>query len=190
MQTWLIAVIVVVAVLVVAAVGMWLWNRRQRSERLAERFGPEYRTTVESTGDREAAERDLEARTKRVRKLEIVELSPQQRAAYAQDWRATQERFVDDPAGSISNADRLVQEVMQARGYPTAEFEQRAADVSVDHPGVVADYRAAHAIAERHATSGAETEELRQALVHYRSLFADLLGTTANERELSRGGTR
>ncbi len=191
MQTWLIAVtIVVVALVVLGAVGAWLRSRRRRSERLAERFGPEYDATVASSEDRATAERDLEAREKRVRRLEIVELSPTQRTDYAEEWRAVQARFVDDPADAITRADRLVQEVMHARGYPTAGFEQRAADISVDHPQVVAEYRAAHAIAARYATDGAATEELRQALVHYRALFSELLGAAAGEPELVQGGTK
>jgi FtsZ-interacting cell division protein ZipA len=193
MQTWLITVtIVVVALVVLGAVGAWLWSRRRRrrSERLAERFGPEYDATVASSEDRATAERDLEAREKRVRRLEIVELSPTQRTDYAEEWRAVQARFVDDPADAITLADRRVQEVMDVRGYPTADFEQRAADISVDHPQVVAEYRAAHAIAARYATDGAATEELRQALVHYRALFSELLGAAAGEPELAQGGTK
>lgn len=190
MQTWIIAVaIVVAAIVVLAGIGAWLWNRRRRTERLAEHFGPEYQATVASSGQA-AAERDLEARERRVRQLEIVELSSGQRDDYAEEWRAVQARFVDDPADSISRADRLVQEVMHARGYPTVDFEQRAADISVDHPHVVAEYRAGHAIAERYAGGGANTEDLRQALVHYRALFAELLGTSDARQELVRGGTR
>ncbi len=191
MQTWLIAVVVVVVALaVLGAIGAWLWGRRRRTERLTEQFGPEYRATLESAGDRAAAERDLEAREKRVGELDIVELAPPQRAQFVDEWRAIQARFVDDPTASIADADRLVQEVMRLRGYPTEDFEQRAADVSVHHPQVVSEYRAAHEIAQRHASQGVATEELRQGLVHYRALFTDLLGTTTDQPELTRGGTR
>ena len=175
MQTWQIAVIVVVA-LVVVAVG-WMVVQRQRTQRLSEKFGPEYQRTVEASGDQRAAERELQARTERVKSFEIRALSTEQRDRYLASWKESQAHFVDDPPGAISQADVLVQHVMLARGYPMADFEQRAADISVDHPHVVDEYRAAHNIAERHATSGVETEDLRQAMVHYRGLFDDLLQT-------------
>src|SRR5207244_3631748 len=121
------------------------------------------------------AERELDARTERVKGFEIRPLSTEQRDLYLASWKESQAHFVDDPSGAITQADVLVQEVMRARGYPMADFEQRAADISVDHPHVVDEYRAAHNIAERHATAGVETEDLRQAMVHYRALFDDLL---------------
>jgi len=181
MQTWQIAVIVVVA-LVVVAVG-WMVVQRQRTQKLTEKFGPEYQRTVEASGDQRAAERELQARTERVKSFEIRALSPEQRDQYLASWKESQAHFVDDPSGAISQADALVQQVMLARGYPMADFEQRAADISVDHPHVVDEYRAAHNIAERQATGAVGTEDLRQAMVHYRALFDDLLETDSAESE-------
>lgn len=170
-----ILIIAIVVILALVGVAAYLYTQKQRTERLAGRFGPEYQRTAEDVGDRRQTEQELEAREKRVQQLHIRALSTDEQARYAERWRTVQARFVDDPSGSIGEADELVQEVMQARGYPVGDFEQRAADVSVDHAGVVEHYRAAHAIAERHADGGADTEALRQAVVHYRALFEDLL---------------
>jgi hypothetical protein len=175
METWQIAVIVVGVLLVVSVA--WIATQRQRTQRLTERYGPEYQRTVESAGDRREGERELDARQERVKRFEIRALSTDERDRYLAGWNESQAHFVDDPPGAISQADQLVQEVMRARGYPMVDFEQRAADISVDHPHVVDEYRAAHRIAERHASSGVETEDLRQAMVHYRALFDDLLET-------------
>jgi hypothetical protein len=175
MESWQIALIVVL-VLVVVSVG-WLWMRRQRTQRLTEQYGPEYQRAVEASGDQRAAERELAARQERVKTFEIRPLSTGERDRYLASWKESQANFVDDPSGAISQADVLVQEVMRARGYPMADFEQRTADISVDHPHVLDEYRAAHNIAERHAAGGVETEDLRQAMVHYRALFEDLLET-------------
>lgn len=182
MQTWQIVAAVVVVVLIGALLA-WLFARRQRSRQLAERFGPEYARTVETTGDRGAAERELAARQERMAEVQISELAPAQRERHAAEWDRVQAEFVDDPAGAVAEADRLVAQVMAERGYPMGDFEQRAADVSVNHATVVADYRDAHAIAQRQARGEASTEELRQAMVHYRSLFADLLGDRAQTKE-------
>ena len=191
MELWQIVVIVVLAIAVVAAVA-WVVTQRRRTERLTQRYGPEYQRTIESAGDRREAERELEARQKRVEQYDIRRLSPDERDGYLARWRETQAKFVDDPPGAISEADSLVQEVMQARGYPMADFDQRAADLSVDHPHVIEEYRAAHVIAERDANGGVQTEDLRQAMVHYRALFEDLLETdeATSERELQAGGVR
>lgn len=175
METWQIAVIVV-AVLVAIGIA-WIAVQRQRTDRLTKQYGPEYQRTVDSAGGQREAERDLDARRERVKGFELRALSADERDRYLASWKESQGHFVDDPAGAISQADVLVQEVMRARGYPMADFEQRAADISVDHPHVLEEYRAAHNIAERHATAGVETEDLRQAMVHYRALFDDLLGT-------------
>jgi hypothetical protein len=175
MELWMWIVLAVIAVVVIGA-GGYLWQQRQRTEELTGRFGPEYQRAVEDTGDRRAAERELAAREERVREMEIRPLDPADRTRFAEEWRQVQARFVDDPAGSISIADRLVQEVMQERGFETdGGFDQRAADVSVQHARVVPEYRRAHEIAERHASDGVPTEELRQAMVHYRAVFEDLL---------------
>ncbi len=179
-------VLVVAAVIVVGAVAWWAGQRR-RSQRLQDRFGPEYERTVQQAGDRSRAERDLEARQERVESLEIRPLDPADRERFRHRWQVTQALFVDDPASAVGQADDLIGEVMRARGYPVGDFEQRAADVSVNHPQVVDHYRTAHAIALRQWRGEADTEGLRQAMVHYRALFSDLLET---DDESDDGGTR
>jgi hypothetical protein len=169
----LVAILIVVAVLVVVLA--FFAARQQRSRKLRERFGPEYDRTVAEAGDRKQAEARLQERTERRQRLEIVALDPADRDRYVEAWRQTQARFVDEPAEATREADRLITDVMRKRGYPIDDFEQRAADVSVDHPQVVDDYRAAQAIAAANERSEASTEDLRQALVHYRSLFEELL---------------
>jgi FtsZ-interacting cell division protein ZipA len=168
----LVVILIVLALLVVLAL---VAGRQRRSRRLRERFGPEYDRTVAEAGDRKEAESRLEERTARRQRLDIVALDPADRTRYVEAWRLTQARFVDEPAEATREADRLITAVMRDRGYPIDDFEQRAADVSVDHPQVVDDYRAAQAIASANERSEASTEDLRQALVHYRSLFEELL---------------
>jgi hypothetical protein len=180
-ELWQI-VLIVALILAVLAGAAWFAMRQRRTQQLSDRFGPEYRETVEQTGDQRAAERELEARQKRVEKLEIRGLRDDERERYAAQWQSVQARFVDDPAGAISEADRLVESVMTARGYQVGEgFERTAGDVSVNYPQVVGEYRAAHDIAERNARDGVETEELRQAMVHYRALFDELLEDRSSE---------
>jgi hypothetical protein len=168
----LVAILVVVILLALLA---FFAGRQRRSRKLQDKFGPEYDRTVEQAGDRRAAEADLLERADRRAELNIVPLEPEARDRYIEAWRSTQAQFVDEPAQATREADRLITSVMRDRGYPVDDFEQRAADVSVDHPQVVDDYRAAHAIAARNDRSEASTEDLRQALVHYRSLFEELL---------------
>lgn len=172
--------VIVLAVALVAALGvaMWLYMQKQRSASLQNRFGPEYDRTLSERGDASEAERELKQRAERVEQLHIRHLDHDERAAFAARWQAAQAQFVDDPDGATQQADTLVGEVMAKRGYPVGDFEQRAADVSVNHPRVVEHYRAAHTIALRNAGADhdSDTEELRQALVHYRALFEDLLG--------------
>jgi hypothetical protein len=174
-----VALIVVIAVIVVAAVIVGLLGaRRRRSRRLQERFGPEYeRTVAESEGNRRAAEAELLERQAHREKLNIVPLQPAARERYLQAWHLVQAKFVDEPILATRDADRLITEVMRERGYPVDDFEQRAADISVDHPQVVEDYRQAHNISLANDRGEADTEALRQALVHYRSLFEELLET-------------
>jgi hypothetical protein len=171
MDAWIWIVLVLVVIAVIAYV---VW-RRMRTEQLRSRFGDEYERTVTETGKRSDAESELLTREKRRKELTIVPLSQESRERHAQSWRDTQTRFVDAPAEAVTDADRLVQEVMQERGYPVEDFEQRSSDISVDHPGVVQDYRAAHAISLANDHGQASTEDLRQAMVHYRSLFEVLL---------------
>jgi hypothetical protein len=168
----LIVLIVIVVVLVLAVVFL---GQRRRTQRLQDRFGPEYERTVAREGDRRAAESQLAEREKRRRGLDIVELDPAVRARYLEAWRSTQGKFVDDPAAATREADTLVATVMRERGYPVDDFDQRAADISVDHPKVAEDYRAAHAVSQANEQGLATTDDLRQAFVHYRSLFVELL---------------
>ena len=174
---WLVVAIAVVAV----GALVWLALSRRRSQQLRQRFGPEYDHTLKTQGSARQAEKELEARAKRVDALHIRPLVPEDAARFDASWRAVQTRFVDDPKGAVTEADRLVGEVMTVRGYPVGDFEQRVADISVDHPDVVMNYRSAREIALLHARGQASTEDLRQAMVHYRALFRDLLqtGTTA-----------
>jgi hypothetical protein len=168
----LITILVIVVIVVLLAV---LLGQRRRTQRLQQQFGPEYQRTVARTGDQRTAEADLAAREQRRREFNIVALEPAARDRYLEAWRATQGRFVDDPAGTTREADILVAQVMRDRGYPVDDFEQRAADVSVDHPQVAENYRAAHAMFQANEQGLASTDDLRQAFVHYRSLFSELL---------------
>jgi hypothetical protein len=180
-STTLLVVLVIAAVAIVAVV--WLVMTRRRSQALRQRFGPEYDHTVRTEGNLRKAEAALEARAKRVEALHIRPLAPADAARFDASWRGVQARFVDDPKGAVTEGDRLVGEVMAARGYPLGDFEQRVADISVDHPDVVMHYRAAREIAMQHARGEATTEDLRQAMVHYRALFQNLLETTAPTTE-------
>jgi hypothetical protein len=168
-------IIVLVATVVAAGVLIWFWSRGRQSKHLRERFGPEYDHTVETYGDRREAERALENRTKRVEKLHIRPLSQDEHNFFSREWIAIQSRFVDDPRGALEDADRVVQDLMDTRGYPMGDFEQRAADISVDHPHVVENYRAAHSALPAFGSKETDTEQLRVAMVHYRALFQDLL---------------
>ena len=185
MDTTTLTVVTIVILAVVAAVVGWTLMRRQRTESLRRQFGPEYEYTLEEIGDQRRAEEELEERQKRMKALEIHPLSTGQRGQFAEAWRVTQARFVDEPVVAVREADRLITEVMEARGYPVGDFEQQAADISVDHPAVVTNYRAAHDIALLNERGEATTEDLRQAMVHYRFLFEDLLHTEESEREVA-----
>ena len=179
MDTTQLIVLVVLVVLVVAIVAAaFVLADRRRSERLRARFGPEYDRTVSERDDRRKAEAELDARRQRVDRLKIRPLEPRETAQFSERWRGVQARFVDDPPGAVLDADALVEDAMAARGYPVADFEQQADDISVNHPGVVADYRAAHGAAEKQQRDGATTEELRKAMVHFRSLFEELIGSS------------
>ena len=170
------AIIVLIVVLAAVAVAAWWIFTRRRSQTLRSQFGPEYERTVREYGSEGKAEEALRERQKRRGNIHIRSLSEEERGRFADRWRRVQTRFVDDPSASIREADTLVTEVMVARGYPMAEFDHRAEDLSVDHPVVVQNYRAAHAIAMRQERGEASTEDLRQALVYERELFDELLG--------------
>jgi len=177
--TWIVlAGVLVVAVIALAA---WLYYQKKQSRNLQKRFGPEYSRTVHELGSRTKAESELKARQKRVEHLNIVPLQPAEAARFSQSWKVLQRRFVDNPKGVVVQADRLVRELMLKRGYPMGDFAHRAADISVDHPSVVENYRAAQAIALRDERGEATTEDLRKAVVHYRALFNELLEARAGK---------
>jgi hypothetical protein len=166
------------AVILAVAVLAWLYVQRRRkttTANLRQRFGPEYERAVGEHGSERQAEAQLAARETRVDRLKIRDLDPAKREEFSGQWQALQSRFVDDPTAAVTEADALLSTVMQARGYPVADFNQRAADISVDHPRVVANYRSAHEIAVRLEKGEASTEDLRTAMIHYRSLFEELV---------------
>lgn len=179
MSQWVWIVIAVLVVAVVLIVG-WSLSRRRRSIRLKEHFGPEYDRAVGELGERHAAEAELLAREKKRKKLDIVELSPEARREHAESWRRVQTDFVDAPGDAVGRAERLVTQVMRERGYPIDDFDQRAADISVDHPDIVENYRSAHAIYRSQRNGNISTEQARQAFVHYRALFDRLLGSQSD----------
>jgi hypothetical protein len=181
-QTWII--ISAVVVLGVVALGAWLFDQKNHSHKLQERFGPEYGRTVNELGSRTKGESELRAREKRVERLEILTLAPSEAARFTEAWQALQGRFVDNPKGVVVQAEQLVRELMEKRGYPMGDFERRAGDISVDHPDVVANYRSAQAIAVRDRQGSADTEELRKAVVHYRALFDELLEVREARQEM------
>jgi len=176
-------VVAIVVVLVLLALLAFFAGRQRRSRKLQDTFGPEYDRTVEEAGDRRAAETELRERTERHAGFDIVPLEPEARARYIEAWRHTQAQFVDEPVEATREADRLITSVMRDRGYPVDDFEQRAADVSVDHPQVAENYRAAHAVFQANEQGLASTDDLRQAFVHYRSLFSQLLDVDGDDRK-------
>jgi hypothetical protein len=180
-------IIIIVAAALVALASIvavvWMFLQKQQTQRLRSRFGPEYDRLAAAEGDRGRAEKALHEREKRVEKLNLVALSTADRDRFAGAWRLEQAGFVDDPRAAVANADRLVTDVMKARGYPMGDFEQRAADISVDHGPVVKNYRIAHDIALRDSGGETSTEELRTALLHYRMLFEELLEVNLAEPE-------
>ena len=173
MATWVWILIVIAVVVVVAFIAMAA--RQRRTTALRQRFGPEYDRTVEAREDRRIAEADLRQREKQRARLDIRPLPEDMRARFGQEWQNVQERFVDQPSEAVVAADRLVYSVMEARGYPMGDFDAQADLVSVDHPEVVENYRFAHGIHERARERQASTEDLREALLRYRSLFGELL---------------
>lgn len=185
MNNTTIVILILLLVVIVVAFLAWNYSQRRTSQNLQEKFGPEYQHTVETYGDQRRAEEALASREKRVKALGIHPMPQDVRARLAQQWQTVQEKFVDDPSSAVRDADSLVTEAMNACGYPMGDFEQRAADISVDHPLVVSNYRSARDIAMANRQGKATTEQMRQALVHYRALFDDLLATTysANEKE-------
>lgn len=168
-------ILIGIVVLALLAIAGWLILRKKESQTLEKRFGPEYKRAVEELGSKPKAEAELKARQKRVEQLHIAPLAPAEARRFSDAWRALQGRFVDNPKDVLAQADQLVRELMQKRGYPMGDFDRRAADISVDHPAVVDHYRAAHDIALRDRHGDVDTEGMRQAVIHYRALFAELL---------------
>jgi hypothetical protein len=173
--SWVVIAVVVVIVVALAVIVVLSMSRRKRTERLRSHFGPEYDRAVGESGEQGAAEKELIARERKRQKLDIVALAPESQANFAEHWRTVQTAFVDNPSKAVGDADRLVTEVMRERGYPVDDFDQRAADISVDHPNVVEHYRAAHIIHLAQEKGDIGTEAQREAFVHYRALFEKLL---------------
>jgi len=170
---------IVIGVLVVIGIVAFLVMQKRRSANLRAQFGPEYERTVSQGGDRKRAEAMLAERAERVRSFHLRPLSSADRIRFLEVWTRVQADFVDNPSAAVAEADQLLGQVMTTRGYPVTDFEQRAADISVDHPVVVQNYRAAHEIALRHERGEAGTEDLRKAMIHYRGLFEDLVAEPA-----------
>lgn len=180
MSTTAIVIIVVLAVVAIGLLAVFAVDAAKR-RRLRSRFGPEYDHTLAASKDRRSAERELTAREKQHRQLNLRPLAAQDRERFTQQWAQVQEHFVDTPEGALQEAEQLVSALMQARGYPDGEFDQRVAHLSVEHGGAVGNYRDAHDIVQRHQEEPASTEDLRTALLHYRSLVEDLLKNGPNE---------
>jgi hypothetical protein len=185
LSTTELALIIGLAVIVIIGIVAWVVVRKRRTARLRTQFGSEYDRAVKEDGSRRHAEAGLNERAARVESLNIRPLAPGDRARFVESWRRVEARFVDGPGGAVTEADQLLGDVMSTRGYPVSDFEQRAADISVDHPLVLENYRTAHEIALRQRKGQANTEDLRQAMIHYRTLFEELVG----EPELARTKT-
>lgn len=188
---WIVVIIVVLVILAAIGVMGLLKSRQERSARLQSQFGPEYDRKVEETGKQRTAESALRDREKRHKKLELRDLTAEEQRRYREEWDRIQQRFVDEPGRAVEDADGLATRIMNDRGYPVDNFEQRAADVSVDHPKVVQHYRAAHGVAVEHERGEADTEKLRGAVTSYRALVDVLLedrqGTTSQADESAEG---
>jgi len=176
LSTTELALIGALVVVLVAVIVAFMLHRKRRTERLRTQFGSaEYARAMQTGGNRRHAEAGLEKRTQRVEEFHVRPLAAGDRARFVESWRGVQARFVDGPAGAVTEADQLLGDVMSTRGYPVSDFEQRAADISVNHPLVLENYRTAHEIALRQTRGQATTEDLRQAMVHYRTLFDELV---------------
>lgn len=180
-NTTLLVVAIVAALLIGGFLGVAL-GRRQRTKKLQQTFGPEYEHTLEELGDKHQAENELKARLEHVKALDIRPLSTEEIEDFSAQWLETQSQFVDEPLPALQMADRLISKVMRAKGYPVEDFEQQVADISVDYPALVIDYRGMHVMAVRDSTENVSTEELRQAMVHGRALFENLIKRDENEK--------
>jgi len=173
----IVAIIVIVAIVAIAAI--WFITNQKREEGLKRDFGSEYDREIQRTGSKSDAQKELEERRKRVKSYNIIDLSPEDQRRYSEEWRMIEAHFVDDPGGAVKDADSMITRLMTARGYPMSDFETQAADISVDHPEVVQNYRSGHIIVGEHDGGRASTEALRQAMMHYRAVADDLLGTSS-----------
>jgi len=182
MDTRFVVPIIAAVVVLLIVVAVIMITRRRKSDHLKEKFGPEYNRAIEQHGDARHAEAILFEREKRVEKFALRPLPPSDRERYSEDWSAIQRRFVDDPSNAVNQAETLVNTVLEARGYPTGDFEERAADISVNYPSLVQNYRSAREVVQRHAESQASTEDLRLAMVNFRSLFDELLEAAGPQR--------
>jgi hypothetical protein len=182
-----ITCVIVALILITAAIAIIVQQRRTKTERLRSRFGPEYDVVLSNGKTRRDAEAALQARVSRLHHLKIRELTPAERNRFIAEWEIVQSRFVDQPRAAVTEADQLVNSLLQTRGYPVAVFDQRAADISVDHSSLVVPYRSAYGVSLRAAKNEATTEELRTAIIHYRSIFDELLGisTPAERRNVA-----
>jgi hypothetical protein len=178
------AIILLIIALVAIGAAVWMFIERERTRKLKTKFGPEYDRVLEQERNPRRAEAVLDDRQKRVAKYHIRNLTPAECDRFSAEWRELQQHFVDDPRGAIGQADKLVNEALRLRGYPMSDFEQQASDLSVDHPKVVENYRAAHEIALRESRGHASTEDLRRAMQYYRSLFEDMLNTNLHYEEV------
>jgi hypothetical protein len=171
----LVWILIAAAAVVLVAVVAWRSMKQRRTKQLKSQFGPEYDRTVESTDSKRKAESELAARKERREQIQVRSLTRSARERYAAQWQSVQAQFVDSPDAAVASADQLIQSVMADRGYPVEDFETRAADISVDHPQVVENYRRGHRLAENSADGKGSTEDLRQAMRHYRALFDELV---------------
>ena len=179
----ILIVIIVVLLLVVGGLAGMVMSRKQRTKRLEERFGPEYEHTIGVVGDQSQAEKELEERIAHVESLNVRPLSADEVNRYSLEWQKTQSEFVDEPLTALQKADHLIQEVMKAKGYPVENFEQRAADISVDYPELVRDYRGMHRIAVKETRDKVSTEDMREAMIRARALFENLIKPEPPELE-------
>lgn len=180
-NTTVLVVLTAIVLLVIGGLLGVVFSRRQRTKNLQKQFGSEYQRMVNEVGDQRQAEAELQARVDHVKSLEIQPLSEEETGRFAHEWRLTQAKFVDEPVVAIQEADRLIKRVMSAKGYPVEDFDQRAADISVDYPDLVVHYRGMRDIAYRSEHEEVNTEEMRQAMVHCRALFEELLGIDVSE---------
>ena len=179
-----VIILAVIAAFIIGGLLGAVFNRQRRTKRLQEKFGPEYERTLNELGDKRQAEHELEARLDHVKTLDIRPLSAEETERYTNEWRVTQAEFVDEPLGALQKADRIIREVMKVKGYPVEDFEQRAADISVDYPDLVVDYRELHLIGVKEDREEVSTEQMRKAMVHGRALFENLVNNETKTEEL------